>query len=72
MKCGSVFVMIRFVYMEATRSHYSVFVQKTEQKTEQIHQFLSVYTDPPDMIIKGGKDVCYCAFTSLMSSETHC
>ena len=61
----SVFVMIRFCCIDATRSHYSVSVQKRREK----HPFLSVHIDPPDNKY-GAKDIHFCAFTLLC--EVHC
>ena len=59
--------MIRFCCMEATRSHYSVFVQKRREK----HPFLSVHIDLPDNKY-GAKDIRFCAFTLLRLCEAHC
>ena len=56
----SIFVIIRFCCIDATRSYYSVSVQKRRGK----HSFLSVHIDPSDNIY-GAKDIRFCAFTLL-------
>ena len=52
--------MMHFCCIKATRSHYSVFVQKRRGK----HPFLCVHIDLPDNNY-GAKDIRFCAFTLL-------
>ena len=63
----SVFVEMRFRSIKATRSHYSVFVQKRREK----HPFLCVHIDQPDNKYVA-KDIRFCAFALLRFCEAHC
>ena len=64
----SVFFMMRFCCIKATRSHYySVFVQKRKGK----HPFSCVHIDLPDNKY-GAKDIRFCAFTLFQFCEAHC
>ena len=59
--------MMRFCCIKATRSHYSVFVQKRTEK----RPFLSVHIDLPDNKY-GAKGIRFRAFTLLRFCEAHC
>ena len=65
-----VFVMMRFCWgfccTKATRSHFSVFVQKRSKKCP----FLRVHIDPPDNKY-GANDIRFRAFTLLRFCEAH-
>ena len=59
--------MMHFCCIKATRSHYSILVQKRREK----HPFLCVHIDLPDNKY-GAKDIRFCAFTLLQFCEAHC
>ena len=63
----SVFVMMRFCSIKATRPHYTVFVQKRRKK----RPLLCVHIDLPDNKY-GAKDIRFCAFTFLRFCEALC
>ena len=63
----SVFVMMRFCCVKATRSYHSIFVQKRREKDA----FSCVHIDLPDNKY-GAKDLRFCAFTLLRFCEAHC
>ena len=62
----SVFVLMRFCCIKATRSHYSVFVQKLSEK----YPFLCVHIDLPNNKYRA-KDFRFCAVTLLHFCEAH-
>ena len=63
----SVFVMMHFCCTKATRSHYSVFVQKRSKNI----RFFCVHTNLPSNKY-GAKDIRFYAFILLQFSESHC
>ena len=63
----SIFVVVSFCCIKATRSHHCVFVQKQREK----HPFLCVHIELSDNKY-GAKDIRFRAFTLLRFCKAHC